>query len=117
VVVTNPGPGGHSERLTSAFTYVPPDTFNFNAEWIGFITPAWTIEVNFTIENDTVVKASCRSSGNLLPTMPAVVTGGAFSFVTADGGSFAGHVVANGEAAGTINVPGCGAGPWYGWKK
>jgi len=116
IVVTNPD--GQTQHLSGGFTYASPDTFNFNGEWPGYVRPAWLLGPTIVIVNGTVTQLKCAGlTGNLIPTPAPVVTNGAFSFTVAGGALFTGHIVAPDEAAGTTNLPGCGQGSWYAYRK
>ena len=117
VVVTNPG--GLVTRLTGAYTFAPPDSFDFNGEWVAH---AWLersedeADMRFTIRNDTLVSVSCGGSAALTFSPPPPVHNGDFSFAGDDGLAISGSIVSPVNAVGTINVPdvgACRAAKWW----
>ena len=117
VVVTNPG--GLVTRLTGAYTFAPPDSFDFNGEWVAH---AWLersedeADMRFTIRNDTLVSVSCGGSAALTFSPPPPVHNGDFTFAGDDGLAISGSIVSPVNAVGTINVPdvgACRAAKWW----
>ena len=110
VVVTNPD--GASSSLPGGYTYAPPDTFDFNGEWLG--SPHET-PIHFTIRNDTLVSLSCGGLVAALATPLPQVIGGEFS-ATAEGVAVTGRIVSGSAATGTIDMSSCPATTWYAFK-
>jgi hypothetical protein len=114
VVVTNPG--GLFTRLTEAYTFAPPESFDFNGEWVAHAGAEYETDMRFTIRNDTLVSVSCGGSAALTFSPPPAVHNGDFSFVGDDGLAIAGTLVSPVNAVGTINVPdvpACRAARWW----
>ena len=101
VTVTNPG--GLSSNLAGAYTFAPPETFDFNGDWGADIGDAY---VGFTIRHNMLVRVSC---GGVVLTLPSgsPVHNGEFSFLGVDGAAVSGRIVSPVNAKGTINVGGC----------
>jgi IPT/TIG domain len=113
VVVTNPG--GLFTRLTGAYTFAPPESFDFNGEWVAHAGSEYETDMRFTIRNDTLVSVSCGGSAALTFSPPPAVRNGDFSFVGDDGLAISGILVSPVNAVGTINVPdlpACRGGWW-----
>ena len=114
VVVANPG--GLFTRLTGAYTFAPPDSFDVNGEWVAYAGSDFETEMRFTIRHDTLVSVSCGGSAALILSPPPAVRNGDFSFVGDDGLAISGTVVSPVNAVGTINVadvPACRAARWW----
>ena len=111
VIVINPG--GLEASLTGAYAYEPPDSFDFNGDWIAHAGPEYDIDMRFTIRNDVVVTVSCGMSAPLTFEAPPSVRNGEFSFLGDDGLAITGRLVSPVNAAGTINVPTCPATRWW----
>ena len=117
VVVTNPG--GLFTRLTGAYTFAPPESFDFNGEWVAHAGSEYETDMRFTIRNDTLVSVSCGGSAALTFSPPPTVHDGDFSFVGDDGLAISGTLVSPVNAVGTINVPdvtACRAAMWWAAK-
>ena len=113
VVVTNPG--GLSTRLTGAYTFAPPDSFDFNGEWVAHAGADYETDMRFTIRNDTLVAVSCGGSAAVTFSPPPAVHDGEFSFTGDDGLAISGSIVSPVNAVGTINLPDVRAcrGEWW----
>jgi len=113
VVVTNPG--GLFTRLTEAYTFAPPESFDFNGEWVAHAGSEYETDMRFTIRNDTLVSVSCGGSAALAFSPPSAVHDGDFSFAGDDGLAISGSIVSPVNAVGTINVPDVPACRTAGW--
>ena len=102
VVVVNPD--GLSDWLAKAYTFVPPQNFDFNGDWIGVAGAEHQMEVRFTVQNDQLVCVSCGSSGEVTFSPPPRVKGGEFSGLRTDGVGMTARIVSASEAVGTINI-------------
>ena len=111
VIVINPG--GLEARLTGAYAYEPPDSFDFNGDWIAHAGPEYDIDMRFTIRNNVVVSVSCGMSPPLTFAAPPSVRNGEFSFLGGDGVAISGTLVSPVNSAGTINVPTCPVTRWW----
>jgi hypothetical protein len=113
VVVTNPG--GRSTGLTGAYTFAPPESFDFNGEWVAHAGYEYETDMRFTIRNDTLVSVSCGGTAALTFSPPPAVHDGDFSFASDDGLAISGSIVSPVNAVGTINVPDVPAcrGEWW----
>jgi hypothetical protein len=114
LVLTNPG---GEVRLPRAFTYAPPETFNFNGTWKGWADgpPDSLIEMSFTIANNALVSVSCGSA-TVIVSPPAPVSGGEFSFVGAAGPTLKGRMLSPLTAVGEIHALPCSP-TWYATKQ
>jgi hypothetical protein len=110
VVVANPD--ALSAWMSSAFSYVPPQTFDFNGDWIGVAGAEHQREVRFTVRNNALVSVSCGGSGPVLFSPAPVVEFGEFSVVRDDGIGVSARIVSATEAIGTINLDPC---PYTNW--
>jgi hypothetical protein len=110
VAVTNPG--GLTSRLAGGYTFAPPESFDFNGEWIAHAGPDYDIEMGLAILNDALVSVSCGGTSVAL-SIPVHVRGGEFSAADEHGVIVSGRVVSPVNALGTINVPGCASTTWW----
>ena len=111
VVVTNPG--GLEARLVRAYAYEPPDSFNFDGDWIAHAGPEYETDMRFTVRNNVMVSVSCGAftSGTLAAQLS--VQNGEFSFLGEDGFRISATLVSPVNASGTINAPACPAARWW----
>ena len=123
VAVTNPD--GQSARLTGAYSYAPPESFDFNGAWQGAAlahpdfrsAPQHSdMELRFTIVGNRLTTIEC--GGTSMPVLfPPSVSEGAFSHASDDDVAIAGRIVADGRAVGTINTSACPATRWAAEKR
>ena len=111
VVVTNPG--GLSGQLTGGYTFAPPDSFDFNGDWVAHAGPDYETDMRFAIRNNVLVSLACGSSEAVTLSPQPSIHGGEFSFLDADGIAISGRLVSPINAVGTINVPGCTRTYWW----
>jgi IPT/TIG domain len=111
VVVTNAD--GQVARLAGGYTYVPPQSVDFNGDWHGFIEGEDDTPVRFTIRNNTLTSVSCGTTRpwTVSPSVPVI--NGEFSFSDDDGTAVSGRIVSTSAARGTIRLGTCTVGPWY----
>ena len=117
VVVTNPG--GLFTTLAGAYTFAPPESFDFNGEWVAHAGADYETDMRFTIRNDTLVSVSCGGSPALTFSPPPAVHDGDLSLAGDDGLAISGSIVSPESAVGTINVPdvpACRATSWWAEK-
>jgi hypothetical protein len=115
VIVINVG--GLEARLTEGYSYEPPESFDFNGDWVAHAGPEFETDMRFTIRNDVLVNVSCETSGPFTFAPAPAVNGGEFSFVGSDGLAVSGTLVSPVNAVGTINVPSCPPGRWWADKR
>jgi len=115
VIVTNPG--GAAATLTAGFTYAPPESFNFNGDWIAHAGPDYEIDMRFTIRNNELVSFSCGTSATLMPSASTYVRSGEFSLYGDAGLVISGKVVSSVNAVGAIDIPACSATQWWADRK
>ena len=118
VIVTNPG--GLEARLVGGFAYEPPETFDFNGDWVAHVGPDYEMDMRFTIRNNVLVSLSCNMSPPLTLASVLSVSNGEFSFQGDDGLTMSGRLVSPVNAAGAITVPdlpGCRATGWWADKQ
>ena len=111
VVVTNPG--GLSSRLTGGYTFAPPDSFDFNGDWVAHAGPDYETDMRFAIRNNVLVSLACGSSETVTLSPQPSIHGGEFSFLGDDRIAVSGRLVSPVNAVGMINVPGCIATEWW----
>ena len=111
VIVTNPG--GLEARLSGGYAYEPPESFDFNGDWVAYAGPEYETDMRFTIRNNVLVSLSCGTSEPLTFASPPSVRAGEFSFLGDDGVAISGRLVSPVNAVGTINVPSCPAARWW----
>lgn len=114
VVVTNPG--AESYTLARAYTYAPPESFDFNGTWDGDAGSHWEFPLQFTIEKNLVTSVRCGGSDVFTFGTPPEVRNGAFTFAV-QGGTMTGNIVSPGRARGSINLGACGHVPWNAAKQ
>ncbi len=114
VLVTNPY---GQARLPRAFTYAPPETFNFSGTWKGLADgpPDSLIEMSFTIADNALVSVSCGSATVTLSPAPPI-SGGEFSFVGEGGLMLNGRMLSPATAIGEIHAPPCSP-TWFARKQ
>ena len=79
VSVTNPD--GQAVRSTGEYTYAPPETLDFNGTWEGGAGPEmWEFPIRFTIQNNSLVRVSCGTSGTVTFSPPPPISNGEFFF-------------------------------------
>ena len=106
VVITNPD--GQSARLARAYTYVLPDTLDFNGAWSGRAdSPPESLEdIRFIIQNNALSSFSCGAVTLTFSPRPAIADG-EFSFSDEDGSSVSGKILSTGSATGRIRFAAC----------
>ncbi len=114
VVVTNPD--GQSARLNAAYTFVLPQSFDFNGRWSGFGNNGQDYEITFTIQNNLLLTASCVGfpgypGATLTFSPPVPATNGEFSFV-GDGVKFSGWMIEASLSTGGIRLGPCASDAW-----
>jgi hypothetical protein len=110
VAVTNPG--GLVSRLDGGYTFAPPESFDFNGEWIAHAGPDYETEMGLAIRSDVLVRLSCGGTPMSL-SVPVQVRGGEFLVADEGGVIVSGRLVSRVNAVGTINVPGCASTMWW----
>ena len=120
IVVTNPD--GQAVTFTGGYSYVPPQSFDFNGTWDGNAlahpeaqfrsTPRHSdMELRFTIEGDRLTNITCGGM-TLALASPPPVSDGAFSHTGEDGAAITGRIVSEVSAVGTIDTGACPATRW-----
>ena len=113
VVVTNLN--RQTFRLSQGYEYVPQDSFDFNGDWDGVTTDGSDTLVQFTIRNNMLVTASCRSDlDNKIVALFTAVTNGEFSAQAQDGFVLSGRIVSASQAVGQMTAAPCigNTHPW-----
>jgi hypothetical protein len=111
------GQGGQLVKLTDAYTYVSPLTFDFNGDWSAYGENDQVRQIDFTIRDNLLLSVSCGPDVTLTFSPPRPVTNGEFSFVGADGVGCSGRIVAVSDATGTIKLGSCESDAWHGRKQ
>ncbi len=107
VVVTNMD--GQADRLAGGYTYAPPESFDFNGNWLGdAYSEGAETEMRFTIHNNTLTSATCGSA-TVTFSPPPLVSNGEFAFFPFgnDGVGISGRIVSPFSAVGKINMSPC----------
>ena len=111
LTVTNPD--GQSNRVAAGYTYAPQESFDMNGVWTGYTLNGTDTAVDFVIQDNRLLTASCANEVSMpftLSTSPTV-HGGEFS-VTGDGGAtISGRIVSASEIVGEISFPPCTTTP------
>lgn len=110
LVVSNPD--GQTTTLANAYTYVSPDSFEPNGEWIGRAASG-AVEFRFVVENRKLTAVSCGTSGLVSFSPAPTVSNGEFTFSREGGVVIAGRLVSAGYAIGTINLAPCTNADWF----
>ena len=110
MTVTNPN--GLSSKLAGAYTFAPPETFDFNGDWIAGNGVEVALEMYFTIRDNMLVRVSCDGAVLTLPS-GSPVHNGEFSFLGDDGAAVSGRLVSPVNAVGTVNVGPCTDARWW----
>ena len=113
VVVTNPD--GVSASLSQGYTYAPPESFDFNGNWVGQDSELHA-QVLITIERNMLVSFGCAGLASNPVVPPVPVRHGEFSLSAGTTVIISGRIVTNGAAIGTINSAPC-AGSFRAWKQ
>jgi len=111
------GQGGQLVKLTDAYTYVSPLTFDFNGDWVSYGENDQDGLISFTIRDDLLLSVSCGPDVTLTFSPPQRATNGEFSFVRDGGVGFSGRIVAVSDATGTIKLGSCESNAWHGRKQ
>ena len=120
VVVTRAD--GDTATLARAFTFVTPQSFDFNGNWDGyalahpesagrFTALHEDMALAFTISGNMLTSFRCGGSAITIPTPLPSITNGEFSLV-ADRVEISGRIVSSDAATGTINTSPCPATRW-----
>ena len=118
VLVTNPG--GQSDRLPEAYTYVSPETYDVNGEWKGGADSHSGTDFGFTIRDGALISVSCGTSQSITLSPPLLVVNGEFALRGDESVSIFGRIVSPNRAFGTISITGiasCVGEPWYAVKQ
>lgn len=113
VIVTNPG--GHVATLPSGYTYVAPDAFDANGDWMAHADGSndYLTDMRFTIQNHALISLFCGGiAAPVTAPIPLVILNGGFSF-GANGISMSGTLDSMTTSEGRVNAPGCGDGLWW----
>lgn len=113
VVVENTD--GKWDTLRNGYTFAPPQSFDLDGDWAGEAGDHWDYDLQFTIRDKAVIKASCNGSP-LVPASPAVVEAGRFSVVDDGVIRMTGEFTTAGYGLGTINISLCAGINWYAYK-
>ena len=111
LTVTNPD--GQSHRVAGGYTYAPQESFDPNGVWGGFSLNGTDTLVEFVIEANRLVSASCWYDAHLSVTFaesPSVHSG-EFSAIGESGATISGRIVSASEIVGTISFPPCTTTP------
>ncbi len=104
VVVTTAD--GQVARLERGYTYLPPQSADFNGVWEGRVGDEDELAFTFTVENDTLMSVSCGGRAVVLSSQPST-RGGEFSVSGNRGATMTGALLGADSAEGTIDMTGC----------
>lgn len=93
------------------------ESFDFNGNWDGVTTDGSDTLVQFTIKNNVLVTASCRSdlTTETVP-LSIAIRNGEFSSAAKDAVMFSGRIVSASQAIGLITpMPPCNGGSHSWW--
>lgn len=111
LTVTNPD--GQSHRVAAGYSYAPQESFDPNGVWGGFSLNGTDTLVEFVIEANRLVSASCWYDAHLSVTFaesPSLHSG-EFSAIGESGATISGRIVSATEMVGTISFPPCTTTP------
>jgi hypothetical protein len=106
LVVTNPG--GGSQTLVAAYTYVEPGSFGVDGEWGGWTVDGSDTWVEFTVRDRLLTSVRCVDpfARHLTVDVSQPFVDGKVE-VVGDAGRFSAWAVSPTEAAGTIDMKPC----------
>lgn len=109
IVVTNPG--GGSQKVVGAYTYVEPGSYRFDGEWVGFTVDGSDTWIEFTVRDQRLTSVRCIDpfDRQLTIELSQPFVNGKVEVVT-DGGRFSAWAVSPTETAGTIDMKPCSGG-------
>ena len=104
---------GQTFRLSRGFEYVPPESFELNGNWGGYTADGTDTFLEFTIRNNVLVTASCRSAESWDVTRTAALStavgNGEFSSKPHDAFVLSGRIVSDFQVVGQMGAP-CSSG-------
>jgi hypothetical protein len=98
---------GQVARLDRGYTYLPPQSPDFNGVWEGHVGDEGETTLKFTVENDTLVSMACGGRAVVLPSLPST-SGGEFSIPGNRGTTMTAGLLRADYAEGTIDMAQCG---------
>lgn len=114
VVLRNPD--GQSGSLPGGFTFVPPESFDFNGKWFAYLGNGNDDPFSFLVKSDALVSVTCDDGTTVTFASPVPVVRGEVTATGPTGVIFSGRLVAPHSAVGTINIGSCSSTKWDGWK-
>jgi hypothetical protein len=108
VVVTNSV--GQEARLSGGFTYVSPESLDFNGRWRG---EEGQPPFEFTIQGNALISLSCGSTPATTVAPPIPISHGGFTYSTDEGIVLSGRIVSPSLARGTIKLGSCVTELWF----
>jgi len=107
IVVTNPG--GGSQTVVGAYTYLEPGSYRFDGEWAGYTVDGSDTWIEFTVRDQLLTSVRCVDPFNksLAIDLAQPFVSGKVEVVT-DAGRFSAWAVSPTETAGTIDMKPCG---------
>jgi hypothetical protein len=119
------GSGGEVVTLADAFTYAPPETFDFNGDWLGWGNTSLDVPMHFTIQHNELLRATCEShsipgvdaDATVTFSPPRPVTNGEFSFTDDAGVVLSGRILSATTATGVVRLGICSNDEWYAGKQ
>jgi hypothetical protein len=114
VVVRNPD--GQSVTLPGAFTFAPPEIFDFNGNWYAYLGDGNDDPFSFTVGGNALVSVTCYEGTPVTLVSPVLVSHGEIAAYAGGVVIFSARIVGPDSARGTINAGACHSEDWSGWK-
>jgi len=114
VVVRNPD--GQSVTLAGAYTFVAPETFDFNGNWFAYLGDGNDDPFSFKVEGNALVSLTCYEGTPVTLPSPLPINHGEVAASVNGIVIFSALLVGPDSAVGTINAGLCHSQEWYGWK-
>jgi hypothetical protein len=114
VVVRNPD--GQFVTLSAAYTFVAPETFDFNGNWFAFLGDGNDDPFSFKVEGNALVSLTCYEGTPVTLPSPLPINHGEVAASVNGIVIFSALFAGSDSAVGTINAGLCHSQEWYGWK-
>jgi hypothetical protein len=115
VILTNPN--GEAVRASAVYEFAEPQSFDFNGSWSGVTVDGTDKLVEFVVQHNVLLSASCVDVTKTAVQLSTDVIDGAFLAETPDGFRLSGKIVSGSQSIGRISAPGCiGDSPWQASK-
>jgi IPT/TIG domain len=105
VIVANPN--GQAVRASAGYEFAEPQSFDFNGSWSGVTADGTDPLLEFVVQNNVLVSASCVGVTKTAVQLSTDVIDGAFLAETPDGFRLSGQIVSGSQSIGRMSAPGC----------